>query len=369
MADSKSPDLPSSPKSKSQSENDTAPEANPSQNNDAADATATTLEQARLFLRDETVRDSSVENKTEFLRSKGLDDTQIQKLLEEVERDAQASNPPPTANGSTSEDGDLGRASEANKNVETIAPAASSTSDAAPIITYPEFLTTSPKPPPLMTPSRLANILAVSGSIWTVLYGTARYVVNPMVETLNDSRADYYAHVSEKLEQLVEKLEDAVSEVPYKNGKLLRSKQEESVYGDDESTFSDPTELFHRDIGTQTSPLMLAEDARSGSPADKPIDAQARRLSALRASLREMNDMHIHRAENAAELNGLLREVRDEVDKLGAPPLADFSSFHGGLSYGRSSEPNDEVKKTKDAIRSVKGMFLSARSFPTAAAR
>ncbi|KAI1412417.1 peroxisomal membrane anchor protein conserved region-domain-containing protein [Hypoxylon sp. FL1857] len=367
MADTKSPDIPS--QQQSQSENDAATGTNSPQNTDATDATPTTFEQARIFLRDESVRDSSIEKKTEFLKSKGLDDTQIQKLLEEVEQDAQASNPPSTTNKPASEDGDAGRTSEPNRDIETTATAISSTSESPPIITYPEFLTTSPKPPPLMTPSRLANILAVSGSIWTVLYGTARYVVNPMVETLNDSRADYYAHVSEKLEQLVEQLEDAVSEVPYKNGKPLRSKQEESVYGDDESTFSDPTELFHRDFGTQTSPMMLAEDARSSSPTDKPIDAQARRLSALRASLREMNDMHIHHAESSAELNALLREVRDEVDKLGAPPLADFSSFHGGLTYGRSSEPDDEVKKTKDAIRSVKGMFLSSRSFPATAAR
>ncbi|KAI0843716.1 peroxisomal membrane anchor protein conserved region-domain-containing protein [Hypoxylon sp. FL0890] len=367
MSDSENPDVP--PSQQTQSENEAAPEASPPQNDNAINATATTLEQARIFLRDESVRDSSIEKKTEFLKSKGLDDVQIQKLLEEVEQAAQASNPPSTTNEPAREDGVSERDSKANRDTETIPPATSSSSNTAPIITYPEFLTTSPKPPPLMTPSRLANILAVSGSIWTVLYGTARYVVSPMVETLNDSRADYYAHVNEKLEQLVEKLEDAVSEVPYKNGKLLKSKQEDSVYGDDESTFSDPTELFHRDIGTQTSPLMLAEDARSSSPADKPIDAQARRLSALRASLREMNDMHIHHAENSAELNALLREVRDEVDKLGAPPLADFSSYHGGLSYGRSSEPDDEVKKTKDAIRSVKGMFLSARSFPTTAAR
>ncbi|OTA65116.1 hypothetical protein K449DRAFT_431703 [Hypoxylon sp. EC38] len=369
MTDTKSPDIP--PQEQSPSENDAASATSNPPTTDTTDSTATTtLEQARIFLRDESVRDSSVEKKTEFLKSKGLDDAQIQKLLEEVEQDTQASNPPPTTNKPMSENGDAGRTPEANRDIDTIVPAASSTSDPAPIITYPEFLTTSPKPPPLMTPSRLANILAVSGSIWTVLYGTARYVVNPMVETLNDSRADYYAHVNEKLEQLVEKLEDAVSEVPYKNGKLLKSK-EESIYGDDESTFSDPTELFHRDIGTQTSPLMLPEDSRSGSPhrTDKPIDAQARRLSALRASLREMNEMHIRHAESSAELNALLREVRDEVDKLGAPPLTDYSSFHGGLAYGRSSEPDDEVKKTKDAIRSVKGMFLSSRSFPATAAR
>ncbi|KAI1099738.1 peroxisomal membrane anchor protein conserved region-domain-containing protein [Jackrogersella minutella] len=366
MADPKGTNIPSW--QQSESETDAAPETDHPHD---VDATEVTLEKARIFLKDESVKNSSLEKKTEFLKSKGFDDAQIQELLEVEQQDAQASSTSPTTNKSDPEGDNTPQTSEDDKDVETTAPVASSTSAPAPIITYPEFLTTSPKPPPLITPSRLANILTVSGSIWTLLYGTARYVVSPMVESLNDTRTDYYAHVNEKLEQLVEQLEGVVSEVPYKSGKLLKSKQEEGYYDDNESTFSDPTELFHRDIGTQTSPVVLAQDLAmtSSNQTDKPIDAQARRLTALRASLREMNDMHLRRAEDSSNLNALLREVREEVDKLGAPPPTDFSAFHGGLGYGRSMEPNDEVKKTKDAIRSVKGIFLSARSFPTTAAR
>ncbi|OTB01614.1 hypothetical protein M426DRAFT_63789 [Hypoxylon sp. CI-4A] len=354
MADTKNPDIPSW--QQAQPDKDAASETDHSQNADA-DATEVTLEQARKFLRDETVRDSGVEKKIEFLKSKGFDDDQIQQLLKEAEEDAQTPN--------------IQHTSEASRQVEPVSRAVSSESDPAPIITYPEFLTTSPKPPPLITPSRLANILTISGSVWTLLYGAARFAVNPMVDNLNDARTDYYDHVGGKLEQLVEQLEGVVSEVPYKNGKPLRSRLDDFAYEDDESTFSDPTELFHRDIGTQTSPVILPEDANTPNQADKPIDAQARRLNALRASLREVKDIHTRNAENSADLNALVREIREEVDKLGAPPsLADFTSFYGGMGYGRSSEPNDEVKKTKDAIRSVKGMLLSSRSFPvTKAAR
>ncbi|KAI1388460.1 peroxisomal membrane anchor protein conserved region-domain-containing protein [Hypoxylon trugodes] len=343
------------------------------------DATEVTLDQARKFLRDENVRNSSIEKKAEFLKSKGFDDAQVQELLEEADQDTEASNPPSTTTKSIGEDGDTERTLEANKDIEAIPTATSSSSssssisDSPPIITYPEFLTTSQKPPPLITPSRLANILAISGSIWTLLYGTARFAVSPMVDNLNDARTEYYEHVSERLDELVDRLESAVSEVPYKNSKMLRLRQDDSVYGDDESTFSDPTELFHRDIGVQTSPLMLADDVASStsarSQADKPIDSQALRLSAIRASLREMSDMHTRHAESTADLNSLLREIRDEVDKVGAPPPIDYTGVRTGLAYGRNPEPDDEVKKTKDAIRSVKGMFLSARSFPATAAR
>ncbi|KAI1803813.1 hypothetical protein F4811DRAFT_523045 [Daldinia bambusicola] len=376
----------------------------------AADETETvTIDQVRKFLKDDTVRTSSVEKKREFLKGKGLDEAQIQQLLDEVEEQQDAaqstlsssfsSSPINTPTSSVSSlHNDNGEISEKevveesrDRDIEgAVQPTPSmaaannnnNNNNVAPIITYPEFLTAPPKPEPLITPSRLGNILAVTGSIWTLLYGVSRFGVNPMVTTLNDSRADYFAHVGSRLAQLVEKLEDTVSEVPYQHGKPLppsssRWRGGEGEDDDNESTFSDPTELFHRDVGTQTSPVMQSAEfgSSTSSLADRPIDAQARRLTALRASLREMSDMHVRHAEGAADLNTLLREVRDEVDKLGVPPMLDFSSVYGGFGYGRggsgsgSGEVNDEVKRTKDAIRSVKGMLLSSRSFPTTAAR
>jgi hypothetical protein len=56
------------------------------------------------------------------------------------------------------------------------------------------------------------------------------------------------------------------------------------------------------------------------------------------------------------------------MDKLAYPPIQDFSTY-GALGYGRSAEPDDEFKRTKDAIRSVKGLLLSARSFPAVTTR
>ncbi|KAI0595815.1 hypothetical protein F4775DRAFT_343620 [Biscogniauxia sp. FL1348] len=377
------------------------------------DSSELTIEHARKFLSDDSVRNSSTEKKKVFLKSKGFDDGQIDRLLsEDDEERAESPEPslePPselaqdaepkaevkietkaeaevaTETKTQSAAAEPSRAEDALKEIE-IAPreietrretfepsqdiisqhtAPYPTTDAPPIITYPEFLTTSPRPPPLITPSSLTNILAVSGSIWAIMYGTARFVVSPMVEHLNDSRSDYYTHVNEKLGQLVEKLEGAVSEVPYKNKLLVKVRTDEDIDRDDESTFSDPIELFHRDIGTQTSPPPSTIASLSSDANKKPVDAQADRLARLRLSLRELNLIYTRRAEDTANLGATLREVREDVDKLTEPPEPDFKTVYG---YPRTAEPNDEVKKTKDAIRSVKGMFLSSRSFPTAAA-
>ncbi|KXJ89649.1 hypothetical protein Micbo1qcDRAFT_189364 [Microdochium bolleyi] len=302
--------------------------------------TEASLDQARRFLRDAIVRTETAERKTAFLKNKGFKEEEIQQLIE-----------------------------EADSGFEGPISADSQPSEPAPIITYPEFLTKSAKPPPLATPSSVLNILAVSGGVWTALYGAARYIVNPMTQNLSDSRQDYYNHVNEHLSTFVEKLEGVVSEVPYKNGKLIKPVNDE--YHDDDdvaSTASDPTELFHRDFGTQTDPpTSLLAPLDSEKKSEKPIDVQARRLASLRAQLEDLTKTYTQRAENTEDLNAILREIREDVDKLAYPQM-DYGSSYAGFS-GRSSNPDDEVQKTKDAIRSVKGMFLSSRSFPAVSAR
>ncbi|ORY64227.1 peroxisomal membrane anchor protein conserved region-domain-containing protein [Pseudomassariella vexata] len=342
------------------------PSDNPPENAESVSESRPTLEQARRFLDDDAVRTSSLEKKAEFLKSKGFGDEEIQKLLggeaepQQAKTEVETKSEPPE----TSKDVTQPRPSTVSSQALSTTP-----SSTPPIITYPEFLTHSPRPPPLITPTRLLNIFTVSGTAWTFLYGAARFIVEPMVETLNESRTDYYSHVNSKLSELVEKLEGAASEVPYKNGKLLKS--DENVDVDDNSSYDDPTELFHRDIGTQTSPPPLAfpRGTAAGST-EAPIDVQARRLAQLTSSLQDLTDMYTKKAENSTDLHNTVREIRDDVDKLAYPPMPEYTSLYGGPGFGtgRSSEPNDEYQKTKDAIRSVKGLFLSARNFPAAAA-
>ncbi|KAI0202535.1 peroxisomal membrane anchor protein conserved region-domain-containing protein [Astrocystis sublimbata] len=350
----------------------------------------TTLEHARKFLDHETVKASSPEEKRIFLKSKGLDDSQVTTLLNEPRDDDESAVTPPAVESTATPDGadnEIDTQSDRNEAISmptnnsasatsessprSNPPAPSFTTESrAPIITYPEFLTKPQRPPPLITPSRLTNILAVSGGIWALLYGISGLVIRPMVDNLNEARSDYYEHVNEKMSQLVEKLESTASEVPYKNGKPLKSQLLDRAVDDNDSITSDPTELFHRDIGTQTSPppSVVGATTAAASSNQKPVDVQADRLSSISALLRELTLMHTQRAEGNADLRTSIGEIRDQVDKIGYPPVQDFSTM-GGLGYGQSADPNDEFKKTKDAIRSVKGIFLSSRSFPAVATR
>ncbi|KAI1734877.1 peroxisomal membrane anchor protein conserved region-domain-containing protein [Xylaria scruposa] len=357
-----------------------------------ADATSEpeniTLDHARRFLDDESVKAAAPEEKRAFLKSKGLDDAQITQLLDESLQDNESAALPSAAESATLDDAEHKTdahpaSSEASSISADISPTAAeptpdssspvafpATDSPAPIITYPEFLTKPQRPPPLITPSRLANILAVSGGVWALLYGISGLVVRPMVDNLNEARSEYYEHVNGRLSQLVEKLEGVVSEVPYKNGKPLKSQLQDRAVDDNESITSDPTELFHRDVGTQTSPppSIIGTTPDASNSSEKPVDIQANRLSAISASLRELTLIHTQKAESNADLRSAIGEIRDQVDKLAYPPVQDFSTF-GGLGYGQSTEPDDEFKKTKDAIRSVKGVFLSSRSFPAVATR
>ncbi|KAI1278500.1 peroxisomal membrane anchor protein conserved region-domain-containing protein [Xylaria sp. FL0933] len=347
----------------------------------ASEPENTTLEHARRFLDDESVKTAAPEEKRAFLKSKGLEDSQIDQLLDESPT-AATESPAASDEGDhkmgelpdTREEVPLASADNSSsevsptRNTSSSAETSSTSDSPPPIITYPEFLTKPKRPPPLITPSRLTNILAVSGGVWALLYGISGLVVKPMADNLNEARAEYYHHVNEKLSQLVEKLEGAVSEVPYKNGKPLRFQKQDRSNDDIESVTSDPTELFHRDVGTQTSPPPSIYETNANTSDEKPVDAQARRLSAISASLRELTLMHTQKAESSADLRSTIGQIRDQVDKLAYPPVQDFSTY-GGFGYGQSAEADDEFKRTKDAIRSVKGLFLSSRSFPAVTSR
>lgn len=57
-------------------------------------ARETTLEQARKFLHDAEVHETTPERKAEFLKSKGLSDSDIEGLLNEVTQDARLESQP-----------------------------------------------------------------------------------------------------------------------------------------------------------------------------------------------------------------------------------------------------------------------------------
>jgi hypothetical protein len=239
-----------------------------------------------------------------------------------------------------------------------------------PIITYPEFLVTPTSPSPLITKGRLLTTLYLFSGLSALLYGTNTYLITPMLASLTTSRLSLAETASANLQKLITQLEGMVSEIPasvQKHG-LLEGEEKE----DDESD-GDPTEMFHRDIGVQTSMPTSPSLSRPGSP--KPdssaaiLDNQANRLNSLKSTLQELVDDSAREGHDVTELEGTIGILKEYLDGMAyVTPQYGYSSMVGGYSgsggYGTSKDPDDEISKVKAGIRGVKGVLLSARSFP-----
>ncbi|KAK4228392.1 peroxisomal membrane protein PEX14 [Podospora fimiseda] len=325
-----------------------------------------TLKQARIFLQDEAVKKSTSAERTEFLKSKGLSDGDIQELLKEVAKEAvAAAEPASTPTPVTPTPKSTPQSSFQDDPID-VSTALIKREDRPPIVTYPEFLTKPTRPPPLMTVNTFLNTVYAFSGLATLVYGTSKFVLEPMVAQLTEARGQLAETTKADLNKLVSKLESTVSEIP-----VYKSKENLTLlHGDDNedavSHYDDPAELFHRDIGVQTSPSDLS--GRSSPASLRPesaTDYQARRLKALVSSLKEIRDGLVDQSESLADAKTVLNVFNDDLEKLSAAHVTDFV---GGFNlYGVSSrnEPNDEIKQARDNIRRVKGVLLSARTFPT----
>lgn len=214
-----------------------------------------------------------------------------------------------------------------------------------------------------MTMNGFLNTLYAFGGASALIYGTSKYVLEPMVESLTEARVSLHDTANQNLIKLVEKLENTVSEIP------PTIKKPEPVHadeGDEESSnYDDPTELFHRDVGVQTS-MPSSPRPATAIPESQPASTQqATKLTNLISSLKSVHDGLNSQSEDFGDIKASLEAFKDDLDQLSTASYTDFS---GGYSYYGSSsrnEPDDEIKKAKENIRRVKGVLLSTRSFPT----
>lgn len=189
-----------------------------------------------------------------------------------------------------------------------------------------------------------------------------------MVDTLTSARIELHEQAKDDLNRLVEQLESVVSEIPL----IARKGEELDGHGykdpsETDSEYDDPTELFHRDIGVQTSPPLsptLPPNHPSNIPSpdsnsSNPSETQAARLTRLTASIRELDRGFEGQKDDYEDIRAVLAVFKDELDEM-SYPAHDFVG--GGFGYNR--EPDDEIRKMKEGIRRVKGVLLSARSFP-----
>jgi hypothetical protein len=238
----------------------------------------------------------------------------------------------------------------------------------APIITYPEFLIAPTSPSPLVTKSRLITTLYLFSSLSALLYGTNTYLLTPMIASLTTSRLSLAETASSNLQKLITQLEGMVSEIPATTNPTGLDADREDVDSDDE----DPAEMFHRDIGVQTSLPTSPHPSRpsSPSPTSKTVIAdQATRLTGLKSALQGLVEDSSSEGHDVTELEGTIGVLREYLD--GMAYVATPSYGYGGLSgysgaggYGANKEVDDEISRVKAGIRGVKGVMLSARSFP-----
>ncbi|PLN82447.1 hypothetical protein BDW42DRAFT_193063 [Aspergillus taichungensis] len=365
-------------------------ESTPSTDSQTPDqpARSTLLEQASKFLEDESIRDAPTDKKISFLESKGLKGPEIDSLLG-VSRNTEATAQPAASSQST--------ASSTNTSSTTSNTTTNTdTRPVPPIITYPEFLVQQSKPPPLVTLQSILYTIYGAAGLGATFYGASEFLVKPMLAQLTSARHDLADTTSSNLQKLNGKLEQAVSVIPPQltARSLNNTTNDDKDAEDTESITSDPTELFHRDVATQTSPgevpskegLWTADsdsDAPNTADQDQPSAATAAvnthltRLESMRSSLQEISTTDQDSATAEDGVRSSLNDLQHYLDGLlyskqsygSVSGYGVYGSAGGGFdpnatSTGIGKAEEDAISGFRAEIRGVKGALLSARNFP-----
>ncbi|KAL7787088.1 peroxisomal membrane anchor protein conserved region domain-containing protein [Trichoderma ceciliae] len=319
-------------------------------------------EVARRFLEDDAVKTAPRHTKIDFLKSKGVDDAVIQHLLGGLEEAS------PTVKDAAPTDESNQKALQVlEKSFAPKPPAVPDSptsilagSDRPPVVTYPEFLTKPQRDPPLVTTNGLLNTLYAFGGLSSLLYAASRYAVEPMVEKLTSARIDLHETTSKKLETILTQLENTVSVVPsYKNAGADPTSEADDV--------DDPSEMFHRDVGTQTAFPTSPSASSSKGKDEAQSTLQADRLSNLAKSLKGLTDDLKKQSSESRDIKVLMDVFRDDLDNMTYGHHADLFGGFDANKRRKKPDSEDEIRKVRDNIRRIKGVLLSARTFPTSA--
>ncbi|MCJ1472051.1 hypothetical protein MMC13_000696 [Lambiella insularis] len=311
------------------------------------------LQQGTEWLQHEDIRDAPRERKMLFLEKKGLSQPEIHRLME-----ASHSNSPEHAPVTS-------HAEPASSGSKPSIP--QETSSIPPIITYPEFLIHSHRSQPLITRSRLLSALYVSSATAAAIYGTSKYLLNPMLESLQVARQSLFQTATSNLDTLNKKLEGVVTTIPSLAIQLRnheRSLEDGFDNEDSGSEISDPTELFHRDTGTQTSPPISPSTSSASltyldPTSNTPVSTHTIRLKTLSASLSSVLSSHSSAAEEDDAVIQGFGDLRDYLLDITYGRVPGSSKGEVARTGGE-----DEISKVKAEIRGFKGVLLSAKSFP-----
>ncbi|KAF9738134.1 hypothetical protein PMIN06_011080 [Paraphaeosphaeria minitans] len=325
---------------------------------EAATEDATLLGQASKFLEDPAIRDAPRENKVEFLQAKGVKARDIEELL--------SNETPQHVSEDIAQAGERAWSSKATSKASRVPAPQSQPRDIPPIVTYPEFLAQPTEKPPLVTMKRLLNTAYMAGGLVATVYGLSKYIIGPLTQNLTESRHDFASHAQEHLDQLNERLRDAASV-----DAATKQKPNASDVADDISEAdSDPTELYHRDFGTQTTPALSRRDSKSSHATEDEsvVKAHENRLSIITSHLRELQSTRSNDTASSDSLKTQLSDLQTYLSDISYQNqyYSGSGGFYGGM-YGlpkTSDGKDDQMEVLKNDIRAVKGVFLSARNFP-----
>ncbi|KAG2166297.1 hypothetical protein VTO58DRAFT_111366 [Aureobasidium pullulans] len=385
------------------------------------DASLSAVHHVRKFLEDPAVKDAPLDKKKAFLLSKNVSEDMIYHVLgsidaqdatdtdgskEAARQELEASKAEPSTDGSTEaakQEFDASKqlpqppsyvrttdaSTEAAKqefdaskavsfsaaefkatNPSTTPAPAPQRRDVPPIITYPEFLVQPQKPPPLVTVSRLINATYIAGALTASAYALSKYIIAPMADNLNDARHDLFEHTTDHVSEFNDKLSKLVSTVPSSVKSLPQTPAEFADF-DNESITSDPTELFHRDVGTQTSPSLsrrpsVASDIEVIRPDTVPLK-QTNRLEIMKSHISEILEASESNGASNQTLQENISETRHYLDGLYyTPPSYSWNADNSLNTSGTSKDKQpDAAVALKAEIRGVKGVLLSAKRFPS----
>ncbi|KAI4234507.1 MAG: hypothetical protein LQ349_003743 [Xanthoria aureola] len=316
------------------------------------------LEQASKFLEDDEIKDAPAERKIAFLRSKGLTEEEVYRLLELPHDSDKAEMPKETGPEQALSDSSAQRQDPLAASSPPPPSLPPPKEDTPPIITYPEFLLHSEKPPPIITASRLTNALYLFSGTAAVIYGTSKYLVEPMLESLTSARQDFFSTAQSNLAGLVERLEQNVSTIP--SGVSKGNIEDDGDTSSDASTEEATTAFFNRTVGTQTSPPASTSPASgdsSSAPATTIASLHHSTLGSLQTSLLSIvPTTRSTTPEKGSSVTDQFYELKRYLHTLQYPSL---------LADGLAETKDDAVNKFKAEIRSMKGALLNPRNFPS----
>lgn len=189
-----------------------------------------------------------------------------------------------------------------------------------------------------------------------------------MHEELSAARHDFFSHAGGKVDEFNNRMSKVVTLPPSK-----QAKEKDSDSADDMSVVSDasdPTELFHRDIGVQTSPSLSRNQSSTSlqdldPKATTPMVHQEARLSSITSSIRDLRfsrDMSGNKEKDVgAQLDAFSKYLNDLTF---ASPYHKYQSNFPTWNNSNSTSTDDDMDKFKNEIRGMKGAMLSTRNFP-----